>query len=51
MNQFSLTEDQKQLLDLADRFGREQLLPLSQKMDDEEWWPEEIMPRIEVLGF
>ena len=51
MNQFSLTEDQQQLLDLADRFGREQLLPLSQKMDDEEWWPEDIMPRLGELGF
>jgi isovaleryl-CoA dehydrogenase len=51
MNQFSLTGDQQQLLDLADRFGREQLLPLSQKMDDEEWWPEDIMPRLGELGF
>lgn len=51
MNQFSLPEDQQQLLDLADRFGREQLLPLSQKMDDEEWWPEGIMPRLGELGF
>ncbi len=51
MNQFSLTEDQRQLLDHADRFGREQLLPLSERMDNEEWWPDELMPKLGGLGF
>jgi len=49
--QFSLNEEQRAVLENADRFGREQLYPLAQKMDDEEWWPEEIMPRMGELGF
>ena len=51
MKQFNLTEEQQQLLDHADRFGREQLLPLAQKMDNEEWWPEDIMRKVGELGF
>ena len=50
MNHFGLTSDQQQLLDHADRYGREQLLPLAEKMDNEEWWPEDIMPRLGELG-
>ena len=50
MDQFALTADQRQLLDHADRIGREQLLPLAEKMDNEEWWPEDIMPRLGELG-
>ena len=49
--QFSLNEEQRAILENADRFGREQLYPLAQKMDDEEWWPEDIMPRMGELGF
>ena len=41
-NQFSLTEDQQSLLEHTDRFAREQMYPLAQKMDNEEWWPEDI---------
>ncbi len=48
--QFSLSSDQQQFLDLADRFGREQLAPLAQKMDKEEWWPEDIFPKFGELG-
>ena len=51
MNQFQLNQDQQLLLDHADRFGREQLLPLAEKMDNEEWWPDDIMPRLGKLGF
>ncbi len=45
-----LTDDQQQLLDLADKFGREVLFPLAPKMDDEEWWPEEVFPQLGELG-
>lgn len=51
MSQFSLTSDQQQLLDHADRFAREQLHPLAEKMDNEEWWPEDIMAKVGELGF
>ena len=51
MSRFKLTEDQTLLLDHADKFGREQLLPLAERMDNEEWWPDELMPRLGELGF
>lgn len=51
MSQFSLTADQQALLDHVDRFAKKQLLPLAEKMDNEEWWPPEIMRKIGELGF
>ena len=48
--QFGLTEEQSDLLYHADRFAREQLYPLAQKMDDEEWWPEDAFPKMGALG-
>lgn len=48
--QFSLSEEQQALLDHADRFSREQLLPLAQKMDAEEWWPTDIFPKLAEVG-
>ncbi len=51
MSRFKLTEDQTLLLDHADKFGHEQLLPLAERMDNEEWWPDELMPRLGELGF
>ncbi|MEL6889950.1 MAG: acyl-CoA dehydrogenase family protein [Actinomycetota bacterium] len=46
MAQFGLTDDQEQLLDLADTVGRNELAPLAEKMDNDEWWPPEIMARL-----
>lgn len=51
VSQFSLTEEQTALLNHADRFAREKMYPLARKMDEEEWWPEHIMPEMGVLGF
>ncbi|MBO6558473.1 MAG: acyl-CoA dehydrogenase family protein [Pseudomonadales bacterium] len=51
MTQFQLNEDQALLLDHADKFGREQLLPLAERMDNEEWWPDDLMPKLGELGF
>lgn len=51
MTQFQLTDEQALLLDHADKFGREQLLPLAERMDNEEWWPEDLMPKLGDLGF
>ena len=50
MTQFTLNTDQQSLLDHADRFARERLYPLAEKMDAEEWWPEELMPELGKLG-
>lgn len=49
-HQYSLSPDQQSLLDHADRFAREQMYPLARKMDDDEWWPEDIMPKMGELG-
>ncbi len=49
--QFSLTAEQQGLLDHADKYAREQLYPLAQKMDEEEWWPNHIMRELGELGF
>ena len=51
MSQFSLSKEQDQVFREADRIGREELLPLADRMDKEEWWPEEIMPMLGELGF
>ena len=51
MHQYCLTADQQQILDHADRFAREQLYPLAAKMDNEEWWPQDIFRTMGELGF
>jgi len=51
MTQFQLSDNQALLLDHADKFGREQLLPLAERMDNEEWWPDDLMPKLGELGF
>ncbi len=43
-NQFELNHEQQLIFDNADRFGRNELYPLAQRMDDEEWWPDQIFP-------
>ena len=50
MSQFSLDCDQQDILEHADRFARERLYPLAEKMDAEEWWPREIFPEMGQLG-
>ena len=51
MTQFDLTSDQRQLLEHADRVGKEKLLPLAERMDNEEWWPEDLFAELGSLGF
>jgi isovaleryl-CoA dehydrogenase len=46
-----LSNDEVEILDQADRFARNELYPLAQKMDDEEWWPTEIFPKIGATGY
>ncbi len=48
---FGLDEEQDAILDGADRYARTELYPLSQRMDDEEWWPDEAFRRIGANGF
>jgi isovaleryl-CoA dehydrogenase len=37
---FDLDDERRAILDGADRYARERLAPLAQRMDDEEWWPD-----------
>ena len=50
MVDFELGEEQRELLNAADRFARKELYPLAQRMDDEEWWPEGIFAKIGDAG-
>jgi isovaleryl-CoA dehydrogenase len=50
-NPFRLSRDREEVLDLADRFARDELWPLQQRMDDEEWWPPQLMPSLGRMGF
>ncbi len=43
---FDLDADQQMILENADRFARNELYPLSERMDEEEWWPDDAFPKI-----
>ena len=46
-----LSTDQMEILANADRFAQAELYPLAKRMDDEEWWPPEIFPKIGETGY
>ncbi|MDB6000676.1 MAG: isovaleryl-CoA dehydrogenase [Rhizobacter sp.] len=46
-----LSNDEQEMLDQADRFARNELYPLSQRMDNEEWWPPEAFAKIGATGY
>ena len=46
-----LSDDEQGILDQADRFAQKELYPLSQRMDDEEWWPKDAFPLIGRTGY
>src|SRR5690349_16805725 len=46
-----LSSDEMEILTNADRFAQAELYPLAQRMDDEEWWPEQIFPKIGETGY
>tara|TARA_R110002072_G_scaffold275819_1_gene437005 strand:- start:573 stop:1790 length:1218 start_codon:yes stop_codon:yes gene_type:complete len=48
---FELSADHRAILDHADRFARNELYPLAERMDAEEWWPEDTFPKIAEAGF
>jgi isovaleryl-CoA dehydrogenase len=49
-DEFDLTQERASILETADRFARRELAPLFQRMDDEEWWPEDVMRKIGDAG-
>jgi isovaleryl-CoA dehydrogenase len=46
-----LSAEEMEILTQADRFAQAELYPLAQRMDDEEWWPEAIFPKIGETGY
>jgi isovaleryl-CoA dehydrogenase len=48
---FGLTFEQQEILDQASRFAQNELHPLQQRMDNEEWWPPHVMPALGRMGF
>jgi isovaleryl-CoA dehydrogenase len=46
-----LSNDEQGILDQADRFAQKELYPLAQRMDDEEWWPQDAFPLIGSTGY
>ncbi|MGH8455442.1 MAG: acyl-CoA dehydrogenase family protein [Stenotrophobium sp.] len=52
MQAFSgLSGDEMEILAQADHFAQNELYPLAQRMDDEEWWPTEIFRKIGGTGY
>ena len=52
MEAFSgLSADEIEILAQADRFAQNEVYPLAQRMDDDEWWPDQIFPKIGATGF
>jgi isovaleryl-CoA dehydrogenase len=50
LSAFDLSDEQQMILDQADKFARNELYPLAERMDAEEWWPEEAFPKIAEAG-
>jgi isovaleryl-CoA dehydrogenase len=48
---FALDEEHQAILDQADRFAHKELYPLCERMDREEWWPDEAFAKIGDNGF
>jgi isovaleryl-CoA dehydrogenase len=48
---FELDSDQREVLHQADRYGRNELYGLSERMDAEEWWPGDAFRAIGEAGF
>jgi len=46
-----LSADEMEILAQADHFAQKEMYPLAPRMDDEEWWPTEIFPKIGATGY
>ena len=51
MNNFDLNNEQREILDQADRFAFNELYSLAEKMDNEEWWPNDVFPKLGEIGY
>ena len=48
---YRLNADRQEILDQADRYARAELYPLAERMDGEEWWPDDILKRLGHAGY
>ena len=48
---FDLTEEQRETLDAADDYARNELYPLAPRMDKEEWWPAAAFAKLGMNGY
>ena len=46
-----LSPEHQQILDQADRFARAELYPLAERMDQQEWWPDEAFRGLGRQGY
>ena len=46
-----LSTQETEILDAADRFARRVLYPFAKRMDDEEWWPDNVFAEIGDAGY
>ncbi|MBV1927603.1 MAG: acyl-CoA dehydrogenase family protein, partial [Rhodobacteraceae bacterium] len=46
---YALSDDQQAILDNVERVAREVLHPLQEKMDAEEYWPDDLFPKMGEL--
>jgi isovaleryl-CoA dehydrogenase len=51
MPEFELSAEQRETLDTADEYARNELYPLAGRMDREEWWPEDAFTRLGSNGY
>ncbi len=49
--EFDLGDDHQQFLDLADKYSRQELYPLAEKMDLEESWPDGLFEKLGSDGY
>jgi len=48
---FELTEEQKEVQRTAREFAKKEILPLARKIDEEEYFPKEIIKKLAEMGF
>jgi isovaleryl-CoA dehydrogenase len=51
VSMFDLSDDQREVLDAADHYARNELYDISRKMDDEEYWPDNIFRKLGQDGY
>ena len=51
VTQFELTTDQREIYDQAHRFAKAELAPLLPRMDDDDWYPEDLIPKLGAAGY